>query len=79
MGNEALIEAIRFFDSQQKLSKVLGVNRKVINNWLNMSVRVPVQHAMSIEILTHGQIRAEKLSPHARTQIMKYKTFLKGK
>jgi DNA-binding transcriptional regulator YdaS (Cro superfamily) len=79
MGNEALIEAIRFFDSQQKLSKVLGVNRKVINNWLNMSVRVPVQHAMSIEILTDGEILAEKLSPHARTQIMKYKTFLKGK
>ncbi|MDX2164347.1 MAG: Cro/CI family transcriptional regulator [Gammaproteobacteria bacterium] len=79
MGNEALIEAIRFFDSQQKLSKVLGVNRKVINNWLNMSVRVPVQHAMSIEILTDGKVRAEKLSPHARAQIMKYKTFLKGK
>ncbi len=79
MENEALMEAIRFFNSQQKLSKVLGVSRKVINNWLNMCVRVPVQHAMSIERLTNGQILAEKLSPHANSQIVSYKTFLKEK
>lgn len=78
MGNEALLEAIRFFGTQQRLSKALRVDRKVINDWLNKSIRMPVQHAMSIEILTNGKVAAEKLSPHAKSQIVKYKIFLKG-
>ena len=78
MENEALMAAIRFFGSQQQLSKALGVDRKIINDWLNKSIRLPVQHALSIEMLTDGQILAEKLSPHAKSQIVKYKIFLKG-
>ena len=79
MGNMGLIRAIQFFGSQQKLADVLKVDRKVVNDWLNKAINVPIQHALLIEALSEEKILAEELSPHAKSQIQRYKKYIVSK
>lgn len=60
----ALYRAIKLFDTQQALANAIGVSRKKLNNWLNYNVRIPYHHAIAIEIVTEGAVKAEELAPH---------------
>lgn len=79
MGNNELIHAIKFFGSQQRLAQLLKVNRKVVNGWLNKEIQIPVRHALSVEMLSHGQFLAEKLAPYAKSEILHFKKYLLNK
>lgn len=79
MGNMGLIRAIQFFGSQQKLANALKVDRRVVNDWLNKAINLPVQHAILIEALSNEKILAEELAPYAKNQILIYKKYILNK
>jgi DNA-binding transcriptional regulator YdaS (Cro superfamily) len=76
MQHEELIKAIRMIGSQQKLAKELGIRRSVINNWLNRGTTVSLEHALNIEMLTEGNVKAETLVPNAKVHIVNFKKYL---
>jgi len=79
MWQKELHKVIKWAGSQHKLAVALGLNRKVINNWLNRDVQVPVKYALQIEILMKGRVLAERLAPYAKTEILNFKKYLSEK
>jgi len=79
MLEEALRKAINLVGSQKKLAALLGVRCPVLNNWLNIGIRIPLKHALHIEVLTHGLVRAENLTPDAKKEIFMYQKYLFNK
>ena len=74
--DKALIQAIKFFNrNQSRLADALGISRQKVNSWLNKSYRIPVEDALTIEILTESAIRAEALCPHAKKKILRFKRY----
>ena len=61
--NTAMRKAILFFGGTVKLSEHLGVNSSHISRWLYERRRIPVKHALQIEVLTKGKIKAMELRP----------------
>lgn len=50
-------DAINFFGSPSKLAKALDVTKQAINNW---GAFPPSVRQYQIEVLTDGQLKAEK-------------------
>jgi DNA-binding transcriptional regulator YdaS (Cro superfamily) len=76
MQHEELVKAIRMIGSQKKLAMELGITRSAINHWLNRGTAIPLDNALSIEVITNGIIKAETLVPHAKTQIISFKRYI---
>jgi DNA-binding transcriptional regulator YdaS (Cro superfamily) len=76
MLEEALRKAIKLVGSQKKLAALLGVGCPVLNNWLNTGIKIPLKHALHIEVLTQGLVRAENLTPEAKAEIFIYQKYL---
>jgi DNA-binding transcriptional regulator YdaS (Cro superfamily) len=73
MWRKELRKAINLAGSQTKLAKQIGTQRRVVNNWLNLGINVPLKYAFLIEIKSKGEILAEKISPHESTEILSIK------
>lgn len=71
-----LLKAAKILGSQKRLAMLLGLDYHVLNSWINKDIRMPVQHALHIEVITSGAISAEDLVPHAKTQIQIYRQYL---
>lgn len=61
--NVAMRKAVLFFGGTVKLSEHLGVHNAHISRWLYGSRRIPIKHALQIEVLTRGSIKAMELRP----------------
>jgi DNA-binding transcriptional regulator YdaS (Cro superfamily) len=76
MWREKLHSAIKIIGSQQKLAIVLELSRAVVNHWLNHGIKIPLKHALHIEVLTNGYVKAEQLAPDAKKEICIYRKYL---
>lgn len=70
-----LLQAIKMIGSQKRMSKILNVTPPVVNSWVAREVRVPLHHALTIEMFLEGAISAEALCPHLQSEIIKYKKY----
>ena len=61
--NIAIKKAVLFFGGTVKLSKKLGVHHATVSKWLYGRLGIPIKHAIRIEKLTKGQIKARDLRP----------------
>ena len=61
--NIAMRRAISFFGGTVKLAKNLGIRPNHIPDWLYEKRLIPVKHAVQIEYLTNGKIKASELRP----------------
>lgn len=77
MRERALIQAAKIAGSQVKLAKDLDIGVTTLNNWINLGIAVPLEHAMHIEIKVNGQVIAENLTPDIAPILKSYKKFLK--
>jgi DNA-binding transcriptional regulator YdaS (Cro superfamily) len=59
--NVAMEKAVLFFGGTLNLSKKLNTNRAHIYKWLNNERPIPLKHAIKIEQLTNGFIKAKEL------------------
>ena len=60
--NVALKKAISFFGNAVKLSKLLNhANSTEVSRWLYGTRLIPIKHAIKIEELTQGKIKAKDL------------------
>jgi len=74
---DPLTRSIKYAGSQRKLSKEIGLkNPRVLNNWLNSGIKIPLIHAIVIEAYTNGQVKAEELAPYAKPQIQLFIEYL---
>lgn len=78
MPEQELMKAIKIIGSQQKLATSLGIRFTVVNNWLNPGIRIPLKHALKIEVITNGLIKAEFLNPEDKEVIHLYQQYLNG-
>lgn len=61
--NVAIEKAVLFFGGVVKLSEKLNVQQGTVSKWLHSKLLIPVKHAIKIEKLTKGQIKARDLRP----------------
>jgi DNA-binding transcriptional regulator YdaS (Cro superfamily) len=62
--NIAMRKAIEFFGGTVKLAKKLNYsNQSDISKWLYETRLIPIKHAVKIEELTKGKIKAKELRP----------------
>lgn len=59
----ALLKAIRYFGSQQALTKVIQTSQQQVNYWLNTSKAIPYEYVLKIHAATQGQISRYELAP----------------
>lgn len=62
--------------AQQKLADLLDVNRCVVNCWLNGTRCIPLKHALHMEVLVQGFVKAEELAPDSKMEIRIFREFL---
>lgn len=75
-GQDALRRAIKIIGSQTKLALKLKVSLPRLNHWMNLGIKIPIEYAIKIEILTEGVIPAEDLSVDSRHDLIAYKKFI---
>jgi len=61
--NVAMEKAVSFFGGVLKLSEKLNVQQSSVSKWLHSKLPVPIKHAVKIEELTNGEIKAKDLRP----------------
>ena len=61
--NIAMKKAILFFGGSLKLSQKLMTDNSTVSKWLYEKRSIPVKHALQIEILSKGKIKARDLRP----------------
>jgi DNA-binding transcriptional regulator YdaS (Cro superfamily) len=76
MPEKELLKAVKLIGSQQKLADKLGISRKVVNNWLNAGIDIPLKHALQIEVFTNGSIKAVHLNPDNKDVINSYRQYV---
>ena len=64
--NIAMEKAVLFFGGVVKLSEKLGVHQGTVSKWLHSKLSIPIKHAVKIEELTKGQIKAKDLRPDVK-------------
>ncbi|MDX2165093.1 MAG: YdaS family helix-turn-helix protein [Gammaproteobacteria bacterium] len=78
-GQDALRRAIKIIGSQTKLALKLKVSLPRLNHWMNLGIKIPIEHAIKIEILTQGEILAEDLCVDSRYELIAYKKFIQSR
>jgi len=61
--NVAMEKAVLFFGGTGAISKILKANHSNVSQWLYGTRTVPVKHAVKIEKLTKGAIKAKEIRP----------------
>lgn len=62
--NAAMKRTVLFFGGTVKLAKQLNyANHSDVSKWLYGSRLIPIKHAIKIEKLTKGEIKAKELRP----------------
>ena len=61
--NIAMRKAITLFGGTVRLAKNLNTEDGNVSKWLYKQRKVPIKHALKIERLTKGQIKARDLRP----------------
>jgi DNA-binding transcriptional regulator YdaS (Cro superfamily) len=61
--NPELAKAIDIAGGVVELSKLLGVPHSSVSRWLNTDMPTPIKHAIKIEKLTKGKVKAKDLRP----------------
>ena len=61
--NIAMQKAVLLFGGVVKLSEKMNVQQSTISKWLHSKLPVPIKHAVKIEELTNGKIKAKDLRP----------------
>lgn len=61
--NVAIEKAVLFFGGTVKLSEALKVDNSNVSKWLYLKLPIPLKHAIKIEKLTKGEIKAKDLRP----------------
>ena len=61
--NIAIKKAILFFGGTVKLAKKLNADHSNVSKWLYSKLPIPLKHAVKIEQLTKGEIKAKDLRP----------------
>ena len=61
--NIAMRKAINFFGGIIQTSDNLKVDRSQVSRWLHKRRIIPIKHALQIEDLTKGKIKAKDLRP----------------
>lgn len=61
--NASMKKAILFFGGTVKLSEQLKTHNANVSKWLYGRRRIPLRHAIKIEQLTKGEIKAKELRP----------------
>ena len=56
-------KAVIYFDGVMKLAEVLKVHQPSVTKWLYELEPLPIKHAIQIEYLTKGKIKAVELRP----------------
>ena len=63
MELSALKRAIEKAGGQSALARACGVKQGHVWHWLNKSLRVPAEHAISVETATGGAVKRHELRP----------------
>ena len=61
--NPTAIRLIKCFGSLYRLSKVLKIDPSNVSRYIKKDFTIPIRHAIKIEILSKGKIRASELRP----------------
>ena len=61
--NVAMRKAVLFFGGTLKTAIELKVNQGNVSRWLYSKLPIPIKHAVKIEELTQGKIKAKDLRP----------------
>ena len=61
--NVAVRKAVMLFGGTVKLAEQLQTHNGNVSKWLYKKLPVPIKHALKIERLTKGQIKARDLRP----------------
>lgn len=61
--NNAMKKAVIFFGGTVKLSEKLNIHNAHVSKWLYGRRLIPIKHAIKIENLTKGEIKAKDLRP----------------
>lgn len=61
--NEIIFNLANEFGGIQPLAKALGVSFPNVSHWIRTDLPVPLRHAIKIEMLTQGKIKASKIRP----------------
>ena len=62
-ANTAMKKAVLFFGGTVNLSKQLNTYHSNVSRWLYERRPIPIKHAIKIEKLTNGEIKAKELRP----------------
>ena len=61
--NPTMCKAVIYFDGVIKLAEALKVHHPNVTKWLYEDQLIPIKHAIKIEYLTKGKIKAIELRP----------------
>lgn len=56
-------KAVIYFDGVTNLAEKLKIPHSNISRWLYLELKIPIKHAIQIEYLTNGKIKAVELRP----------------
>lgn len=62
-NKQVLKDAINLIGGVVKLGKKLNIHYTAISKWTHTSTDIPIKHAIKIEKLTNGKIKAKDLRP----------------
>ena len=63
IDNPTAIRLIECFGSLYKLAKALKIPATNVSKYIKKDFTIPIRHAIKIEILSKGKIRASELRP----------------
>jgi len=69
VNRQLITQAIRALGTQEALAAELGVSQGTISKWLRGVTQPSLVHALALERLTSGQVRAAELRPDYRDLI----------
>ena len=58
-----LVEVINYFHGIEELARKLDTSFPNISIWLRTDQKIPIKHAITIEILTNGKFKAKQFRP----------------
>ncbi len=77
--NSGLLRAVKMFSSNVELALLIGVSPQKLDNWLNKSIKIPLEYAKVIEAATKRKVTWQELVTHKINNVMIHaNTLLEG-
>ena len=71
-NHKYLLKVVEHFGSQSELSRVLGITRVLVSQWMDGKSKIQLKHALKIQLLTKGKFKYFKLiDKETRCYLMK--------